>query len=299
MIRKILVYENALADKHPALQRALQLSRHNKIVLKIVDVVDAPSDSMRELHRPMRSLVEQARKDRLYAICEPLRELGIEFTIELIRGRPFVEIVREVVHEGFQLVIKTAAGTQSTDVLGIMGPVDMRLVRNCPCPVWLEVPGREVRSERIVVAIDPQAEDDELNSVLLEMGASLAKAAGGELHVVSAWEVPDLEFLEENMEPETLAQYVEDIRSTAQQMLDALLIKSGKPAAYNDVHFRRGDPARTILDCVETHQADVAIMGTVGHTNVRGLLIGDTTDTVLRQVNCSVLAIKPNSLFRV
>lgn len=65
-----------------------------------------------------------------------------------------------------------------------MGPTDLRLVRNCPCPVWLEAPDRDVRWRRILVAIDPQAEDDDLNNALLEMGASLSKASGGALHTL-------------------------------------------------------------------------------------------------------------------
>jgi hypothetical protein len=73
MIRKILVYEDAFADDHPALDRALQLARNKKMKLKIVDVVDMPSDTHGELHRPMRTLVEQERKDRLRALCDPLQ----------------------------------------------------------------------------------------------------------------------------------------------------------------------------------------------------------------------------------
>lgn len=298
MIRKILVYENALADKHPALERAMQLARRGDVQLKIIDIVDGPSDGLRELHRPMRSLVEQERKERLYEICQPLHDHDIEFTIELIRGRPFVEIVREVVHEGFQLVVKTASIAPPTDVMGMMGPVDMRLVRNCPCPVWLEAPTGEVRLERILVAVDPQVEGDDLNKVLLEMGDSLAKAADAELHVFCAWEVPDEAFLAEKMHADKLTQYVNDVKRAAQVSLDALLVQAGQPTDANNVHFRKGDPGRTILDCVEIHQPDVVVIGTVGHTDVRGLLIGNTADTVLRQINCSVLAIKPDSLFR-
>jgi len=124
MIRKILVYENALADKHPALQRALQLARHSKVQLKIVDVVDVPSDALRELHRPMRNLVEQERKDRLDEICQPLHDEDIEFTTELISGRPFVEIVREVVHEGSHLVVKAADVARQQGRLTVWSVVD-------------------------------------------------------------------------------------------------------------------------------------------------------------------------------
>lgn len=297
MLRRILVYEDALADQHPALQRAMQLSRQHKAPLKVIDIVDGPSDALRELHRPMRSLVEQQRKDRLDEICQPLADLDIELKTELIRGRPFTEVVREVVHEGSQLVIKTAAAAERTDVMGIMGPVDLRLVRNCPCPVWLEAPGREVRLDRILVAIDPQTEDDELNRVLLEMAVLLAKSAGAELHIASAWEVPDEDFLTEKLRADKLAQFADDLRSAAQESLDALLVQADKPVAAGNVHFRKGNPARTILNSVQMHLPDLLVIGTVNHTNVGGLLIGNTADTVLRQIGCSVLAVKPHRLF--
>ncbi len=276
MFQKILVYENALADEHPALQRALQLARHGEVALKIVDVVEGDENALHDRHRKMRSLVEQERKDRLDSICAPLCDQGIQFTTELLRGRPFVEIVREVVHEVFHLVIKTASLATPNDVTGVMGPVDLRLVRNCPCPIWLEVLGHEVRSQPILVAIDPQEQDDDLNNVLLKMGSSLAKVCGGELHAVSAWEVPDEDFLMEKLKPEKLKQYTHDLQFSAQQSLDATLAQAGKPVETSNVHFHKGDPARVILDCVESQQPDFLVMGTVGHTNVRGLLVGNT-----------------------
>ncbi len=149
------------------------------------------------------------------------------------------------------------------------------------------------------MAIDPQSEDEGLNNALMEMGASLAKASSGELHVVSAWEVPDEDFLVEKMDPEKLARYAADLQSSAQASLDALLVRAGKPAEANNVHFRKGNAERTILDYVQSHQPDVVVMGTVGPNNIHGLLIGNTADLVLRQINRSVLTVKPDSLFRV
>lgn len=298
MIRKILVYEDALADTHPALDRAIQLAQQSQVELKVVDIVDGHSDSLREFHRPMRSLVEQERKERLYAICEQLHENKIDFKMELIHGRPFIEIVREVVHDGFHLVIKSAAKTNANHATGLMGPVDMRLVRNCPCPVWLETPQLGTPSKQVLVAVDPQNEDDELNDVLLDMGASLAKAAGRELQIIAAWQVPDEDFLVGRMKLDRLAKYTEDIQAAAQQSLDALLVRAGKPVLPNGVHFHKGEAAATVLDCVNLHKPDVLVMGTVGHTGVRGLLIGNTTDTVLRHINRSILTVKPASLFR-
>jgi len=38
---------------------------------------------------------------------------------------------------------------------------------------------------------------------------------------------------------------------------------------------------------------DLIVMGTVGRTGIPGLFIGNTAETVLRQVDCSVLTVKP------
>jgi nucleotide-binding universal stress UspA family protein len=35
------------------------------------------------------------------------------------------------------------------------------------------------------------------------------------------------------------------------------------------------------------------VMGTVGRTGIPGLIMGNSAETILQQVDCSVLAIKP------
>ena len=40
-------------------------------------------------------------------------------------------------------------------------------------------------------------------------------------------------------------------------------------------------------------QSDIAVLGTLSRGGVDGLLIGNTAERILRQVDCSVLAVKP------
>jgi universal stress protein E len=40
-------------------------------------------------------------------------------------------------------------------------------------------------------------------------------------------------------------------------------------------------------------QADLVVMGTIPRTGVSGLITGNTAETILSQLSCSVLAIKP------
>ena len=41
------------------------------------------------------------------------------------------------------------------------------------------------------------------------------------------------------------------------------------------------------------NEIELIVMGTVSRTGIAGLLIGNTAEKVLRQVDCSVLTVKP------
>lgn len=40
--------------------------------------------------------------------------------------------------------------------------------------------------------------------------------------------------------------------------------------------------------------AELVVMGTVGRTGIPGFIIGNTAETILNQIECSVLAVKPD-----
>ena len=54
---------------------------------------------------------------------------------KVLTGKPFVEIIREVMRNGHDLVIK--AIDQPDDHPIISDSTDMHLLRKCPCPVWI------------------------------------------------------------------------------------------------------------------------------------------------------------------
>jgi len=48
-----------------------------------------------------------------------------------------------------------------------------------------------------------------------------------------------------------------------------------------------------IPEIVKEEKIDLIMMGTVGRTGIPGLLMGNTAETVLNRIDCSVLAVKP------
>ena len=59
------------------------------------------------------------------------------------------------------------------------------------------------------------------------------------------------------------------------------------------VVIAQGDPNHTIAEQVKLKNADLLVMGTLGRSGIPGMLIGNTAESALLQVNCAVLTIKP------
>ena len=54
-----------------------------------------------------------------------------------------------------------------------------------------------------------------------------------------------------------------------------------------------GAPGVALPGLAESLDVDLVVMGTVGRTGLRGLIMGNTAETILRSVRCCVLAVKP------
>jgi len=64
-------------------------------------------------------------------------------------------------------------------------------------------------------------------------------------------------------------------------------------ASKIEIHLRRGPAAANIFAVAEEVEADLIVMGTVCRTGMAGFLIGNTAESLLSRVTCSVLAVKP------
>lgn len=313
--RKILVPVGDHAGPHPLLPRAARLARQNGAALKLVAVVEDLPWYSRLVLPNVADLQAAFVRERAQALDEPAAELrreGLAVTTEVLRGRRHVALVQEVLRNGHDLLIKEAEPNASV----LFGSTDMHLLRSCPCPVWLFKAGQAGRAfARILAAVDPALPPDEMDLLHLKTGlapkdpsldarvlalaGSLAESEGAELHIVHAWDAPGEGLLLGDSMLEMVSQaqvdrYVEDARAEARKALDRLLAAApAGPAERRYVHLIRGNPADVIADLVQSCPVDLIVMGTVARTGVPGLLIGNTAETILQRVDCSVLAVKP------
>lgn len=104
------------ADRPAALQRAFTLAKNNQAALTICAVVDAIPTEMQIANSAatpaeFADIACNETHDQLEQIVNFLDEAGVSISTKVLVGRPFIEIIRQVLENGYDLIIKTAEGT--------------------------------------------------------------------------------------------------------------------------------------------------------------------------------------------
>jgi len=297
----------------PALARAVTLAENNQASLTVVDVVEhvTAGIGMPEggpISADLQAAMVSAHAQGLETLIDPYsKRIGIQ--TKVLIGTPFLEITREVLRNGHDLLIKIPETQVWLDRL--FGSDDMHLLRKCPCPVWLIKPQAPKSYRCILAAVDvddtyPPAELESmraLNRQILGMAGSLALSDFATLHIVHAWEAIGESAMRCSVmgtPEEEITAYVEQVRQQRQGSLDALVREAGSTLGQDTLdylkirtHLVKGWARKEIPALAKQIEADLVVMGTVVRTGVPGFFMGNTAETILNQIDCSVLAIKP------
>jgi len=302
--KNILLYTNGEAGSQFALHRAVDLANRNQGRLTVVSVLE---ELPRELLRlavaiPSENLQRMAMLEvrrRLETFVAPLQQKRSPVELKVLYGRPFIEIIRAVLRRQHDLVMMTAEGRSGLREM-LFGSTSLHLMRKCPCPVWVIKPSRRQRFARILAAVDPDPLDVVRNGVnmkIMELATSLTGLEDCELHVVHALQVCDRTTLRgwQARVPEAqLDDWVEQTREAHQQRFDELMGKFNLMELRHRLHLVKGEAGTAIPKLADKERIDLIIMGTAARVGLEGYFIGNTAETVLHRVDCSVLTIKPD-----
>ena len=297
--KKILCYVGGPADPSAGLDRAADLAAMNSAQLTLIDVLPESTEGpwLVVPGKPeLEKMVVTFRIQDLEEMAARIAQRGVPVNIVVTTGNPFVEIIRQVVANEHDLVIKTAQGLENR-LGGLLGTTALHLMRKCPCPVWVVKPPTSERFNRVLAAVDPRSDtpgEDPLSIKVLELAASLAAMNDSTLHLVHAWWLHSEAMLRSrriNMPPAEIDGLLREVRGAAEASLDALVKRVDLSHIQFESHIIKGQPYEVISGFAS--QSDIAVMGTLSRSGIDGLLIGNTAERILRQVECSVLAIKP------
>jgi universal stress protein E len=279
-----------------AFLRGVELAGVHSAHLLLFTALNVSDDSLRFLDEGERahvvsSLVDAANKV-LRHLEQEARARGVRATHKLASGKGWLEIIKQVLRDKHDLVV-VGTRDQSGFRRVLFGNTAMKLLRRCPCPVLVNKLGTFGPSPRLLIATDLKASSEEALRLGIDLGEKL-QAHVDVLHVV---EYPlDRIWTSATPDGRELGYHIK-IRAEAEQLLYQQLEKTDYKALGTrlQVHLADGDglPDIAIQHFIQVHQIQLLVMGTIGRGGIQGIMIGNTSERLLPEVQCSVLAVKP------
>jgi nucleotide-binding universal stress UspA family protein len=300
--KKILVAASPGHLEPLTLRTAVKLADANDAHLTVLDVVAPLPPWQKKINVEGRIIdIEETllhdRQERLQHMVENIRG-GANSEVIVTVGEPFLEVIRHVLACGHDLVMLGEPEVNRAAVPQLSSGV-MHVLRKCPTPVWVMYPS-PARKLRILALVDPDPNDpvrDGLNDLVMELATSLTRRQNGELHVGHAWTLYGEATLRTSPYVELSGGIVDvmvrETEAATRERLKVLAERHGVGEVGGAIHTVSGEPGVVLPRLADRLNADLIVMGTVGRTGLRGLIMGNTAETILRSVHCSVLAVKP------
>ncbi|MGB6219851.1 universal stress protein [Haloferula sp.] len=235
------------------------------------------------------ALSEQAQHRLDAFVSEHAPDAGVATEIRV--GRTATELCHAVEeHDADLLVIAANDLTKKR-----LGSVASACVRCAACDVMVLRDWQEGDFEKIVVCTDFSA----MSARAMERGARLAAANGARLEIVHVLYPPDHDLwgvaVEIGEEPEE--GYATRCRERARREGEDFLASHTAALEKVDhqlVILESEVPSVAINSYLEDSGADLAVLGTRGHSRIGGMFLGTNAERLLHDVAVSVVAVRPD-----
>jgi universal stress protein E len=263
-----------------AIELGLQIGARSKAQVLFLTVMP-PDDSVPD--NPVATGI-------LNDLLAEAQERGVQATSKIVVGRAWMEIIRQVQDGGHDMVLVGSRNHRARERL--MGTTGTKLLRKCPCPVWVARPDTSNDVPLVMVA-------DDLTPVgahSVQLGVSAAQILEARLLIVNAVQYPlEAGLRRTGCPPEEIDEHRDAQIADAKRIINEHLAQTDYRTLSQgtNVEITHGPPDVVIFNAMEEHPTDLLVMGTIARSGIPGLLVGNTAERLLPQVECSVLAVKP------
>jgi universal stress protein E len=278
-------------------RQALCLADKTAARLTFFSVLNLTTENLPHLNdsdfRFLTSKAEQNAGKILGGLVRRARAEGIEAESKLALGRCWLEITRQVLRDKHDLLLIV---TRDRTGLGrmIFGSTAIKLIRRCPCPVWVAKPEPEPEQWNILVASDLTP----VSEKALAVAVRFREIVPATIHLLHVVDFP-LDHIWSTGLPDVKEEaYRRGVRHNAEHALQAQIDHAGahglSPAIQiHPVDDPGGLPDEGILGFIQENEIDLLVMGTIGRSGISGVMIGNTAERILPELTCSLLAVKP------
>ncbi len=288
-LNKIIVVIEPDQDHQPALEKALILAKIADCDLELALAEYNPFLQDGYFYEPklaqqMRREQSESRLAQLEVLAQPLRLQGLNVTAWTSWSNPpYKEIVARAMQIGASLVIK-ATKKHGRLARYFMSNEDWELVRYCPVPLLLVKEHPWGIKPRFIAAVDPEQlrnKPADLDEKILSTAIELASVLEGTVELYhSSWKPPMA----------TLYPLDEDEGRAERAMLELAKAHGITP---EHVHCVAENIHISLPLLTEKLKASIVVMGALSRSRFDRILIGNTAEKLLDELECEVLIVKP------
>ena len=226
------------------------------------------------------SFDEGRRAERLEHVTAQVADAagaGHRWHVDVDHGDAGTEIVRHSRQLDASLIVMGRGRHKPIDRL-IGGETTLRVIRRVSCPVLAVAEPLEHPPREIVVATDFSAE-----SAVAAQSAIALLQPGATMRLVHVWEPSDSS---DHALIAIEAQYAASLAERFERLIAALDVPAGVEVTFE---ARQGKTVPQLLECAESHGADMVVAGRHGLSRLARLFVGSVTTALVRAASCAVL----------
>ncbi len=251
---------------------------------------------------------------------EMVKKLTIDHEIVVIKGNPADEICRLAMIEEIDMVITATHGNSGIKKL-LLGSVTEKVIKSLKCPLlvlhskvhnFIPLEEYEVKLQKILVGCDFSPD----SKLAFDYGLSLAQQYQADIyltHVIKPTEHVELKASDYmssvpgsyahwhssdyfEMQKKVTAknrEKIKELRNRLERQLYYMLPEECKNWCTPNTTVLTGEPYKELVKYAKEQKMDMIVLGVRGHTLWEKLMVGSTTDRVIRNAPCPVLAVRP------
>ncbi|WP_428776008.1 universal stress protein [Vibrio sp.] len=293
--------EQKITDSlHQAFQLANKCSSHVTLLSVIKEL-----DEFKEIHHISGTacdLLDKATqfyhnvlKDHVHALRKQYPQ--IRFATKVRIGIPFIEIIKEADESEASIVIIDSYRKTKKEACQ-RGSNTLSLMRKSEVPIWCV--SKELRAiNNVVAAVDLTSADyQDFNTKLIALAIEFCSKIGANLTLCHVWKLESEGFLRDwsGYSDIDIALLSQKMCSERMDRLNSMLIPyMNDSTAPIQVKLLEGEVREILPQYVDDNSVDLVILGSMSRSGVSGFVMGNTAESMINQLGCSVLTLKPDS----
>jgi universal stress protein E len=288
--KSIVVGVDFSACSTRALRVAADLALRSGAAIRVIHFIHAEvAEEERQIwHTELSEVIDGAYQElgRFIERAIPSTK-DLQLKVEVQLGHRFVGLLKAIEDAKADLLILGAHGRHHPNQQRT-GLLSSKCVRRAPCEVMLVTENAAPPFERILVAVDYSAN----SKLALEEALRIADFTKAKIHVVHVSLPPWLFLLDQGVKdlvtPKTTK---EAFRNQQQQAMDAFLSAYDRKIEASIVE--RPSLVPGVIETQRQLDADLIVLGNRGQTAAELVLLGSFAERLIRDCQCTVLAVKP------